>query len=165
MATTAATIAGPKVGDHAPDFKVRTTDGTTFELSEATKTDNVIVAFFPAAFTSVCTREMCTFTERLNELQSNHAKVIGISGDLHYALKAWAEKNDIRVPLGSDNDHEVVARYGVAYPLYRDFYRGVPKRSVFVVDKRGMVRYRWVSEDAAAEPNYGEVLQVVSELA
>ena len=83
--------SGPQVGDRAPDFTVRTADGGMFTLREATRTHAVVVAFFPAAFTSVCTREMCTFTDRLNELESKHAKVIGISGDLHYALRAWAQ--------------------------------------------------------------------------
>ena len=162
--TTTTAAAGPKVGDRAPDFTVKTTDGTLFTLSQATKADHVVVAFFPAAFTSVCTKEMCTFTERLGELQSKHAKFIGVSGDSHFTQKAWAEKNGIKTLLGSDYNHEVTPKYGVNYALWKEFYKGTAKRSVFVVDKQGVVRFKWVTEDPTVEPNYDEVQKVVAGL-
>lgn len=157
-------MADVKVGDKAPDFTVKTAEGGTFTLHEATNKGHVIVAFFPAAFTSVCTREMCTFTENLIALQAAGATVVGVSGDSQWSQKAWAEKNDIKVTLGSDYNHEVAPRYGVGYALWKDYYKGAAKRSVFVVDRHGTVRYRWVSEDPTVEPNYAEVTNVVKDL-
>ena len=128
-----------------------------------------MLLFFPMAFTGVCTKEMCSVSQGLNAFASLNAVVYGISGDNPFAQEAWAQKEKITVPLLADYDHSVARAYGVAYDSFlpeKDLGQsGVPKRSAFVVDKAGVVRYAWISDNPANLPSLDEIMSVLNKLA
>jgi peroxiredoxin len=140
------------------------TDRKPRSLSEL-KGKKLILAFYPGAFTGVCTKEMCTLRDSLGNLSRLGATVVGISVDTPFANKAFAEKNNLTFPLLSDYNREACKAYDV---LFNDFagLKGLTaaKRAVFVLDKEGVVRYRWVSDDPTKEPNYDEVTKTVQQI-
>jgi glutaredoxin-dependent peroxiredoxin len=144
------------VGSKAPDFTLYNQDREVVTLSEVVGTRNVVLAFFPAAFSSVCTTELCTFRDRLSRLNQLDATVLGISVDTFWALKAFARQEGLTFPLLSDFNKEVIRRYGV---FQEDMIglKGLAKRAVFVIDKEGIVRHREVLEDARNQPDYDAV--------
>lgn len=152
------------VGQKAPDFTLHDTDLKPRRLKEFLN-KNVVLAFYPGAFTSVCTKEMCTFRDSLAKLSNLKAQVIGISVNDPFSNKAFAEANMLNFPLLSDYNREVVRLYGI---LATDFagLKGytAAKRSVFILDSNGTVRYRWISEDPRVEPNYDEIEKVLEEI-
>ena len=158
-----ASITVPEVGTKAPDFTLRSTVGDKFTLSEHFGKENVILSFYVFDFSPVCTKEMCSFRDGLTELEKLNARVVGLSVDSLWSHRAFAQSHDIKFPLLSDFNKEVSRLYGV---LYEDFggLRGVSKRSIFVIDKLGTVRYRWVSEEPGKEPNYAEIQQTLKTL-
>src|SRR5881398_885401 len=132
------------VGAKAPDFTLPTkmADGPKqITLSENFGKRNTLLAFFPMAFTSTCTTEMCGVSSDLAAYAEMNAAVYGISGDNPFAQEAWARKEKIAVPLLSDYEHKVAKEYGVMYdsflPQMNLGMSGVPKRSAFVVDRNG----------------------------
>ncbi|MEM0382088.1 MAG: peroxiredoxin [Nitrososphaerota archaeon] len=153
-----------KVGDRAPDFVLLDQDRVTRRLTDY-RSKKVVLAFFPGAFTSVCTREMCTFRDSLSQLNSLDAVVLGISVNDPFTLKAFAEHNRLGFPLLSDYSREVSKAYG---GLHEDFLGmkgySVAKRSVFVVDREGVVRYAWISDDPGKEPNYKEIEEALAKV-
>jgi glutaredoxin-dependent peroxiredoxin len=144
------------VGSKAPDFTLYNQDREVVTLSDVVGTRNVVLAFFPAAFSSVCTTELCTFRDRLSRLNQLDATVLGISVDTFWALKAFARQEGLTFPLLSDFNKEVIRRYGV---FQEDMIglKGLAKRAVFVIDKEGIVRHREVLEDARNQPDYDAV--------
>jgi len=154
-----------KVGEKAPDFTLIGTDLKPHSLKDFL-TQNLVLAFFPGAFTSVCTKEMCTFRDSLARLNNLKAQVVGISVNDPFANKAFAEKNLLTFPLLCDYNREVVKLYGV---FHTDFagLKGytAAKRSVFIIDKKGIIRYVWVTENPGIEPNYQEIEKVLEEIA
>lgn len=154
------------VGDKAPDFQLLDTDLKRRSLSELlSKGRHVVLAFFPGAFTSVCTREMCAFRDRMARLGGLDAEVVGISVDSPFALKAFKEANMLNFTLLSDFNREVVERYGVVLQdLLGLGLRRLAKRAVFIIDPRGVVVYKWVSEDPRVEPDYDELERVLEGL-
>lgn len=152
------------VGDKAPDFTLvtKTADGPQLvKLSEKTAASNVVLLFFPMAFTGVCTTEFCDVTSGLADYSALDATVLGISGDNPFAQAAWAEKEGIKVTLLADYEHEVAKAYGVSYeqfaPAVNLIMGGVPKRSAFVIDKQGIVRYAEVKESPKDLPDFEAV--------
>ena len=150
-----------EVGDVAPDFTILDTEMKPRGLSEF-RGGNLVLAFFPGAFTSVCKREMCTFRDSISRLEELNAQVVGISVNDPFSNKAFQEMNMLNFPLLCDFNREVVELYGVAMHDFAGM-RGyiAAKRSVFVIDKDGVVRYRWVSEDPRVEPDYKEIEKVL----
>lgn len=151
-----------KVGDKAPEFTLVDSDRKERKSSEFAGKTNVLV-FYPGAFTGVCTKEMCSFRDSLAEFNKMNAQVIGISVDAPAANKAFAAHNHLDFPVLSDFTREVSKKYGGIY----DSFGGVKglsasKRSVFVLDQKGVVRYAWITEDPAVEPNYEEVRKAVA---
>jgi len=147
----------PSVGDMAPDFTLTAQDKSKVTLSDM-RGERVILAFYPAAFTGVCTTEMCTFSEGMASLGGSGVKALGISVDAPFSNGAFAEKNGISFPLLSDVHRETINAYGVAL---NDFVIGgytVAQRSVFVVEADGTIGYAWVAENPGIEPNYDEVM-------
>lgn len=146
-----------KVGEKAPDFTLVDTGLKPRSLKEFLGKTTVL-AFYPAAFTGVCTKEMCTFRDTLGQLTSVGAQVVGISTDTPFSNKAFAEQNGLTFPVLSDYNREVTKAFGIAFPDLAGL-KGltVAKRSVFVLDKQGVVRYAWISEDPKKEPDYAEV--------
>ena len=152
-----------KVGDKAPDFTLFDTELKPRSLKDFK--ENVVLAFYPGAFTSVCTKEMCTFRDSLTRLSGLKAQVVGISVNDPFSNKAFALANGLTFPLLSDYNREVLRRYGV---MVNDFagLKGysAAKRSVFIIDTKGIVCYRWVTENPRIEPNYGEIEKVLEEI-
>jgi peroxiredoxin len=150
------------VGTKAPDFTLMNQDREAVTLS-AQKGRPVVLAFFPAAFSSVCTKELCTFRDSLAKLNNAQAQVYGISVDTFFALKAFQDSQQLTFPLLSDFNKHAIRDYGV---FNEDMIglKGIAKRAVFVIDKDGVVRLAEVLEDARNEPDYGKVLSTVSSL-
>jgi glutaredoxin-dependent peroxiredoxin len=142
------------VGSKAPDFTLPNQDRQPVTLREETANAPVVLAFFPAAFSSVCTKELCTFRDQLGPM--NHlakARVLGISVDTPFALKAFANAERLQFPLLSDFNKEAIRAYDVVNPDMIGL-KGISKRAVFVIDREGTVRYKEVLDDARNEPNY-----------
>jgi peroxiredoxin len=160
-----------KVGDKAPDFELSTKTAAGPEkrkLSGNFGKKNTVLLFFPMAFTGVCTKEMCEVSQGLNAYTSLNADVLGISGDNPFAQAAWAEKEKITVPLLADYEHKVAQAYGVAYasflPAKNLDMGGVPKRSAFVVDKAGVIRYAEIKESPGDLPNFDAIKAALAKL-
>jgi peroxiredoxin len=151
------------VGAKAPDFTLHNQDREDVTLSKALEKGPVVLAFMPAAFSSVCTTEMCTFRDTAAELNKVSAQVFGITVDTFFALKAWADKEGLTYPLLSDFNKEVIRAYGVVNPDMIGL-KDISKRAVFVIDKGGIVRHAEVLEDARNEPDYGKVKQALASL-
>ena len=151
------------VGAKAPDFELPNEDREPVKLSEQLKSGPVVLAFFPAAFSSVCTTEMCKFRDSASDLNKVGAKVLGVSVDTFFALKAWKDAEKLNFPLLSDFNKTVTTQYDVLNPDMIGL-KGIAKRSVFVIDKTGVVRHKEVLEDARNEPDYGKVKQALASL-
>ena len=150
------------VGSTAPDFTLMNQDRQPVTLS-AQRGQPVVLAFFPGAFSATCTKELCTFHDSAAQLNKANARVLGISVDTFFALKAFQAAERFTFPLLSDFNKEVIHLYGV---FNEDMIglKGIAKRAVFVLDSDGVVRYREVLEDARNEPDYEKVLSVVEAL-
>jgi peroxiredoxin len=151
------------VGTKAPDFTLPNQDRESVTLSEALKKGPVVLAFFPAAFSSVCQAEMCTFRDSMAELNKASATVLGISVDTFFAQKAWADQQKLNFPLLSDFNKDVIRTYGVVNPDMIGL-KDISKRAVFVIDRSGVVRHREVLDDARNEPSYETVKQTLASL-
>ncbi len=150
-------MAEVRVGDRAPDVTLVNPDRQQVRLAELLG-QPVVLAFFPAAFSTTCTKEMCAFRDSMQGFNQIGARVIGISVDMPYAQKAWADQHGLSFPLLSDYNREAVKAFGVEDPNFaKGALPGVARRSVFVLDKDGRVTYRWLAEAPGIEPNYSEV--------
>jgi glutaredoxin-dependent peroxiredoxin len=159
------------VGTKAPDFTLstKTADGPKqIKLSDNFGKKNTLLLFFPMAFTGTCTTEMCGVTMDLAAYGSLSATVYGISGDNPFAQEAWAQKENIKVPLLSDYEHEVAKAYDVAYdsflPQMNLGMGGVPKRAVFIIDRNGVIQYAESNDDARALPNFDKIKAKLAEM-
>jgi peroxiredoxin len=151
-----------KVGDKAPDFTMYDLDKKPRTLKEFLGKKLVLV-FYPGAFTGVCTKEVCSFRDSIAAFNSMNAQVVAASTDSPFSNKAFADHNKLNFPVLSDITKEVSKQYTGLY----DGFAGIPgylaaKRSVFVLDGTGTVKYAWISENPGAEPNYDEVRKAVS---
>ena len=149
------------VGSKAPDFTLTNQDREPVTLSQL-KGKPVVLAFFPAAFSSVCAKEMCTFRDSMAQLGKANAQVFGISVDTFFTLKAFQEQQKLTFPLLSDFNKQVIRDYGV---FNEDMIglKGIAKRATFVIDKDGIVRHAEVLEDARNEPNYDAVFKTLGQ--
>lgn len=153
-----------KIGDKAPAFTLVDGDKKSHALGEF-RGKTTVLAFFPGAFTGVCTKEMCTLRDTMSRFNSMNAQVVGISVDGPFANKAFATHNNLQFPLLCDYKREVVKQYGVELNNFGglDGYVAA-QRSVFVLDKEGTVRYAWIAENPGIEPNYEEVSKAVASI-
>ena len=147
----------PSVGDMAPDFTLTAQDKSSVTLSEM-RGSRVILAFYPAAFTGGCTKEMCTFSEGMSSLNSSGVSVFGISVDSPFSNAAFADANGISFPLLSDVHREAIESYGVSLADFVISGYTVAQRSVFVIEADGRVGYSWVAENPGIEPDYEAVM-------
>jgi len=153
-----------KIGDKAPDFTLPDTNMKPRNLTEFLGS-KVVLAFFVGAFTSVCTKEMCAFRDSMAKLVDLKAQVIGISVNDPFSNKEFAEKNRLPFPILSDYNRETLRAYGLLYPNFAGLQGyTVAKRSIFILDKAGIVRYVWVTENPAVEPNYGEIEEALAKI-
>jgi glutaredoxin-dependent peroxiredoxin len=150
------------VGSKAPDFTLTNQDREPVTLSEQ-RGKPVVLAFFPAAFSSVCEKELCTFRDAIGKLNQAKAQVYGVSVDTFFTLKAFRDQQKLTFPLLSDFNKQAIRDYGV---FNEDMIglKGIAKRAVFVIDKDGVVRHREVLEDARNEPDYDKVFSAVASL-
>ncbi|MFC6835577.1 redoxin domain-containing protein [Halomarina ordinaria] len=149
-----------EVGDTAPDFTAPLATGEdveSFTLSEALEDGPVVLAFFPGAFTSVCSHELASFRDRLSAFEDAGVALYGVSVDSPFALNAFHDELDLNFPLISDANDELVDLYDVSMDFADLGVYGVAKRAVFVVNEDGEVTYAWVSDDPGVEPEYDEV--------
>jgi glutaredoxin-dependent peroxiredoxin len=150
------------VGERAPGFSLFDTERKERTLQEFAG-KKIVLVFYPGAFTSVCTKELCTFRDSLARFNQLNAQVLGISVDAPFANGTFASQNKLQFPLLSDYNRTVSKAYG---GVHEDFVGlkgySVSKRSVFVVDGNGIVKYAWVSENPGVEPNYEEISAVVA---
>lgn len=151
------------IGSEAPDFTLQDTEGEKVSLSKENEDRNVVILFFPLAFSGVCTKELCSTRDNLKIYNSLDAKILAISVDSFFTLKAFKEANNLNFSLLSDFNKEVSQNYGV---LYEDFYgmSGVSKRAVFVVDKEGVIQHKEILDDAGNMPDFNKVQEVLAEL-
>jgi peroxiredoxin len=150
------------VGTIAPDFTLPNQDREPVTLS-AYRGRPVVLAFFPAAFSSVCTKELCTFRDSLTRLNRVQGQLFGISVDTFFTLKAFQADQKLTFPLLSDFNKDVIRSYGV---FNEDMIglKGIAKRAVFVIDGAGTVRHREVLDDARNEPDYERALATLETL-
>ena len=150
-----------EVGSKAPEFTLVNQDREPVSLSSQLGTGPVVLAFFPGAFSGTCTKEMCTFRDSMSQFSGLNARVLGISTDTFFALKAWADQQRLGFPLLSDYNKDVINAYGVVNPDMIGL-KNIAKRSVFVLDRKGVVRYREVLEDARNEPDYQKLQEALA---
>jgi len=150
------------VGSKAPDFTLMNENREPVTLSSQ-KGHPVVLAFFPAAFSGVCTKELCTFRDSMAKLNNAKAQVYGISVDTFFTLAAFKKDQNLNFPLLSDFNKEVIQAYG-AYNPDMIGLKGIAKRSTFVIDKDGVVRHAEVLDDARNEPSYDKVFETLAKL-
>ena len=154
-------------GEKAPSFTLSDSERKPRSLQELLKPNGAtLLAFFPGAFTSVCTKEMCTFRDSLAEFTKLNAQVVGIDVNDPWTNKAFAEKNMLNFPILSDYGRDIVRQYNVFHENFGNL-KGytAAKRSVFILDPHGVVSYKWVSDDPGKEPNYEELKKAVAKTA
>ena len=150
------------VGSKAPDFTLMNENREPVTLSSQ-KGHPVVLAFFPAAFSGVCTKELCTFRDAMAKLNNAKAQVYGISVDTFFTLAAFKKDQNLNFPLLSDFNKDVIQAYGAFNPDMIGL-KGIAKRATFVIDKDGVVRHAEVLDDARNEPNYDKVFETLSKL-
>jgi len=146
----------PEVGDKAPDFKLYDQNRKIRQSSEFLAAGHkTVFAFFPGAFTGVCTQEMCTFRDMHGELEKMNGSVVGISVDAPFAQKAFADKNGLTFPLLCDFQRETVRKYGVAWEKLGGVEGYVSaNRAIFVVDGQGKITFKWVAPEPGTLPDF-----------
>lgn len=145
------------IGQKAPEFALIGVDMKSKKLSDW-KGRELVLAFYPGAFTGVCKKEMCTLRDDVAKLEKLNVQVLGISVNDPFSQKAFSDENMINFPLLCDYNREVIRLYEIEYPNFAGLKGYVAaKRSVFILDKDSVIRYKWVSNDPSIEPNYEEV--------
>lgn len=132
-------------------------------LSDYRGEKNVVLLFFPMAFTGVCTDELCTVTNNLDQYEDLDAKVFGVSVNSPFTQNEWKEKEDIEIPLLSDYNREAIEAFDVVRPDLLGLER-VANRSAFVIDKDGVIQYSWMSDDPAVLPNFDDIKSTLESL-
>jgi len=150
------------VGQQAPDAVLVGGDRKAVKISDL-RGKPTVLAFFPAAFTGTCTKEMCRFRDDLSRYNSLNANVVGISADTPFVLAEFAKQNQLTFPMLSDFNHEAMQAFGVYDGGFLGgLLKGIARRSVFVLDKNGKVVYTWIA-DAPGEPPYDQVQAAVQQ--
>lgn len=150
-------------GQLAPDFTLFDSDKKQVTLSDL-RGRNVLLLFFPLAFTSTCTRELCSVRDNIAVYNEANAAVYGISVDSLHTLARFKAEQTLNFPLLSDFNKEVSLAYGSLYEMFGYNMKGVSKRSAFVIDKDGVVRYAEVLENAGEIPNFEAIRSSLSRL-
>jgi len=154
-----------RIGQKAPEFALPDSDKKVRSLTEFTHQGTVVIAFFPFAFSGTSDKEMCTFRDGFDAMQASATQLLGVSVDSSYSLKAFAQTYNLQFPLLSDFNKKVTRLYGVLQdPWVGLGYKGVAKRSVFVVDRKGILRFKWVTDVPSEELPYPEVMKVAQKL-
>lgn len=151
------------IGQTAPDFTLQNTDKKPVSLKDY-QGQNVLLLFFPLAFTSTCTAELCAVRDDLKRYENANVQPIGISVDSLFTLEKYRQEQDLNFPLLSDFNKEVSKAYGA---LYEDFFgmKGVSKRAAFLIDEEGKVQYAEVLDNAGDLPDFEAINGKLRELA
>ena len=152
------------VGSKAPDFTLKSKQASGLvdvKLSNNFGKKNTVLLFFPAAFTSVCTQEMCEITAGVSAYSSLNADVIGISVDTPFSQEAWAQKEKINITLASDLNKEVIKKYDVVFPMLAGV-GDTAARAAFVIDKSGTVQYSEQTPTPKDLPNFTKVKEALA---
>ena len=157
------TLMSLTIGQKAPNFNLPDQDKNMVSL-ESLKGKNVVLLFFPAAFTGVCTKEMCQTRDDLSFYNSMNATVLGISVDMSFSLAKFKEINGITFPLLSDFNKEAINAYGVVNENFGAGFKGVAKRASFIIDKNGIVRYVEILPNPGDYPNFDAIKKVLETL-
>ena len=152
------------VGSTLPSFELPDADGKLVDISKF-KGKNIVLVFYPAAFTGVCKTELCYFRDSLSKLSEANAEVIGISVDYPFSVKEFATSNDIKFLLLCDYTKTIINKFNLEFSNFLDLpgYT-VAKRSVLIADKEGIIQYKWVADNPGQEPDYSEIDSQVSSL-
>lgn len=151
-----------EIGQKAPNFTLVGTDLKPVKLEDF-KGKNLILHFFPLAFTSICTAQMCTARDEENDYSRLNAEVVGASVDSPFVLQKFAEENELNFPLASDFNRETSKTYGV---LFEEDFMGMTKfskRSAFVIDGEGIVRYAEIT-DGKTLPDFEKIKSTLESL-
>jgi glutaredoxin-dependent peroxiredoxin len=152
-----------QIGQQAPDFILYDSDKQKVSLSDY-KGKNVLLLFYPQAFTGTCTKELCSTRDNISIYNQANAQVFGISVDSIFTLAKFKEEQHLNFPLLSDFNKTTSAAYGALYDNFVFDMHGVSKRSAFVLDKQGIVRYAEVLETATDLPDFTAIQKTLSEL-
>ena len=150
-----------QAGQEAPDFSLFNTQKQEVKLSEQ-RGQNVLLLFFPLAFTSVCTAELCSVRDSLKIYEGLKAKPFGVSVDSLHTLKKFKEEQHLNFELLSDFNKEVSNAYGAIYEMFGYGMRGVSKRAAFVIDENGIIQYAEVLENAGLQPNFEAIKETLT---
>ena len=151
------------VGDKAPDFTLFSSDKQEVSLTDF-KGRNLIMLFFPMAFTSVCTAELCEMRDNITTYAGLNADIVAISVDSPFTLAKFKEEQRLPFSLLSDFNKEVSQAYDSYYDTFAMNMKGVSKRSAFVVDKNGLIQYVEVLDNAGEVPNFQAIQGTLKEL-
>ena len=154
------------VGSKAPDFTLKSKQASGLvdvKLSNNFGKKNTVLLFFPAAFTGVCTQEMCDISAGLNGYAGLNAEVVAISVDTPFAQEAWAQKEKIHLTLASDLNKVVIKQYDVVFPMLAGV-GDTAARAAFVIDKNGVVQYSEQTPTPKDLPNFNKVKETLARL-
>ena len=153
------------IGQKAPDFTLYNTEKKPVSLSDFAGKKNVLLLFFPLAFTSTCTKELCDVRDDIGTYENEHTQVLGISVDSTYTLAKYKEEQHYNYPLLSDFNKTASTIYDTVYESFGSMaMQGVSKRSAFIIDKQGVVKYAEVLENASNVPDFRAIREVLERL-
>lgn len=153
-----------EIGQPAPDFTLYDSTKNKVTLSDL-RGQNVLLLFFPLAFTSTCTAELCSVRDNISFYNNVNAKVFGISVDSLHTLAKYKADQNLNFTLLSDFNKTVSSLYGSLYEIFGYNMQGVSKRSAFVIDKEGIIRYAEILENAGEQPNFKNITLTLESLA
>ncbi|MEO8209187.1 MAG: redoxin domain-containing protein [bacterium] len=157
-----------KVGDKAPDFTLTSftpsNDPVDYTLSSFKDKKNVLLLFFPQAFTGTCTDEICTISQGFDEFSAGDTEVFGISVDGTFVQKAFAKDNNIKIPLLSDFNKETINKYDIVQENFAHGMKNVAKRSVFLIGKDGVIKYMEITKDPGTQVNFDKIKEAIKNL-
>jgi glutaredoxin-dependent peroxiredoxin len=152
------------IGQSAPDFTLHSSNRDVNVTLSELKDKNVLLLFFPLAFTGVCTKELCSVRDNISFYNNSNATVIGISVDSPATLNKFKEDQNINFTLLSDFNKDVSTAYGSIYDNFIGWMKGVSKRSAFIIDKNGLIQYAEVLENAGEVPNFEAINKTLENL-
>jgi peroxiredoxin len=154
----------PQIGQTAPDFTLYNTEKKEISLSSL-HGKNVLIHFFPMAFTSVCTEQLCNARDNMEAYTKLNASVLGISVDSLFTLGEFRKQQNFSFDLLSDFNKEVIRLYGIEIENFAFGMKGVSKRAAFVVDKEGIIRYAEICASPGDQPDYAAIKNTLENLA
>ncbi|HPH84813.1 MAG TPA: redoxin domain-containing protein [Ferruginibacter sp.] len=154
-----------EIGQQAPEFSLFSSDKSKVSLSDYAGKKNVLLLFFPQAFTGVCTKELCSVRDNIAIYENEQVQVLGISVDSVFTLAKFKEEQQYNYPLLSDFNKEVSTQYDTIYASFTDMnMKGVSKRSAFIIDKQGIIQYAEVLESAGDIPDFDAINKILERL-